>query len=58
VLKRSRIRALGTLLLLALPACGGGVITSEDVSPGEAVVIGLIVIAAALYVVFMGTRGD
>ena len=54
-------RPIALVVLSAFPACltscGGGVITSTDVSPGEGVVIALIVIAAVLYVLAVGTRG-
>jgi hypothetical protein len=52
-----KMRMLVAAMAWFLPACGGGVITSNDVSPGEAVVIGLIVMAATLYIVFVGGRG-
>ena len=48
------------LLLFAMPftsACGAGTVTSEDVEPGEAVVIGIVVLVALLYVGFFGGRG-
>jgi putative effector of murein hydrolase LrgA (UPF0299 family) len=51
------LRLLSSTLALLLTSCGGGVITSRDVSPGEAVVIGMIIMAATLYVVFVGGRG-
>lgn len=44
-------------LLLSLGACGAGTVTSEDVDPGEAVVIGVVVVVALLYVAFVGGRG-
>lgn len=42
---------------LALTACGAGTVTSEDVDPGEAVVIGIVVLVGLLYVGFVGGRG-
>jgi putative effector of murein hydrolase LrgA (UPF0299 family) len=57
VLSSMPLRLLSSTLALLLTSCGGGVITSRDVSPGEAVVIGLIVIVATLYVVYVGGRG-
>lgn len=48
------------LLLFAAPfvsGCGAGTVTSEDVEPGEALVIGIIVLVALLYVGFVGGRG-
>lgn len=48
------------LLLFTAPfvsGCGAGTVTSEDVEPGEAVVIGIVVLVALLYVGFVGGRG-
>ncbi|MFN2389338.1 MAG: hypothetical protein ABR575_07020 [Actinomycetota bacterium] len=37
-------------------ACGGGVIQSEDVPLGTALVIAVVVIAALLYIGYVGGR--
>jgi hypothetical protein len=55
--KQLKLGAVAFGATLVLPACGAGVITSNDVSPGEGVVIGLIVIAAVLFVLAVGLRG-
>ena len=55
-----RVSARLRLFLLSIPfvsACGAGTVTSEDVEPGEAVVIGIVVLVALLYVGFVGGRG-
>lgn len=45
--------------LVLLGACGGGTLTSEDVPPGVAVAVGVIIVVAVLYVAYVGTkRGD
>ena len=59
-MKRSEATRLRPLLLLATPlmsGCGAGTVTSEDVEPGEALVIGIVVVVALLYVGFVGGRG-
>ncbi len=42
-------------MLLFLPACGA-VITSEDVTPGQAATIGVIFLVGALYVFWVGLK--
>jgi hypothetical protein len=42
-------------LLVFLPACGA-VITSEDVTPGQAATIGIVFLAGALYVFWVGLK--
>ena len=54
--EKGRIGAL-VAALTTLSACGAGVITSDDVSPGEAAVIGVVALVAALYVFWVGGRG-
>ncbi len=44
------------LTTVILPACGAGVIQSEDVTPTQAAVIALIVVAAFLYIAFVGRK--
>ena len=55
--RRARARTAGAVgALLSLAACGGGTITSEDVTPGQAVVIGVVVIVAFLFIAYNGWK--
>ena len=57
-MRLSRAATAGTVAaLVALASCGGGTVTSEDVTPGEAGIIGVIIVAAVLYAIFIGLRG-
>jgi hypothetical protein len=51
------IRALRTIsLAVLLPSCGSGVISSEDVSGGEAGAIAVVIVLALLFVGVIITR--
>lgn len=54
---RARPSLWGALVAaLLLPACGAGVIGAEDVTGGEAAVIGVVIVAAVLFAVYVGMR--
>ncbi len=41
---------------VASPACGSGVVTSDDVSGGEGVVVAIVAVVAVLFVALIGNR--
>ena len=53
-----RILTPSLLALMAVQsACGSGVITSEDVTPTQSIVIVGIIVASVLYALYTGGKG-